>query len=277
MSLFSFGSTPPNQHPSSASDQGGNFPPRSNYDFHTTAPSASLPTDVAALHSIINALQAQLQATTAVNTHLATSVARLQAEQATPASFTPTNTVPTTPVSTTPTPTFYPGAPAHASCSPPTQLPNTVYGRGAGSPQIFKQITKTNWHGRLGRAHMADVDALPTAALMELDGLVRRKLRGLFPPGAACTYSLNADETFGGLAALGLRLENRDRYMCQIFADGSLLKDSTSKRARNLAEYYYANEKYAHNEYLRGFLIETLVELGRYRGLFDDEGSLREE
>lgn len=124
---------------------------------------------------------------------------------------------------------------------------------------------------------MVDVDALPPAALMELDGLVRRKVRTLFPTGAACTYSLNADETFGGLAALGLRLENRDRYMCQILGDGHLLKDSTTKRARNLAEYYYANEKYTHNEYMRGFLIETLVELGKYRGLFDDDGSLKDE
>ncbi|KAI5850582.1 hypothetical protein DFP73DRAFT_591492 [Morchella snyderi] len=193
-------------------DQGDNSPPLSNHYIYPTAHSSSLPTDVAALHSIINTIQAQLQATTT----------------STPAGFTPTTSV-------TPTTT---NTPAPVPCPAPNQPLGTASGRGAASPEVFKEIIKINWHGRLGRAHMMDVDALPPAALMELDGIMRRKLRGLFPCGVGCTYSINADETFAGLAALGLRLENRDRYMCQILGDNTLLKDSTTKRARDLAAYY---------------------------------------
>ncbi|KAI5844676.1 hypothetical protein DFP73DRAFT_631898 [Morchella snyderi] len=216
----------------------------------------SLPTEVAALQSIINSLQAELKATTSVNTHLAASIARLQAEQPTAI---PTSTTGLSPTTTT---------------TPPSRATTDATGHGAASPEVFQRILKTNWHGRLGRAHMVDVDALPPAALMELDSLLRRKLQCIFPHGAVHNV-VDAENIFACLASLGLRLEDRTRYVdARLVGDDTICSDSTVKRARTLSAFYHANLKMKHEGYWRGFVLETLVELARYRGLFDDDGYL---
>ncbi|KAH0604942.1 uncharacterized protein H6S33_004924 [Morchella sextelata] len=229
----------------------------------TTTTGSSLPTDVAALQSTINTLQAELKVTTIINTHLAASVARFQVEQATSAAIATTTTTSTT----APVPCLHPDHP-HTIAS----------GRGAASPEVFKQMSKTNWHGRLGRAHMADVDALTPPTLMELDSLVRRKLQSFFPHGAMHSTNIEPDHIFACLAALGLRLEDRPRYVgFPIVGGDTIVNDSTDKRARQLTAFFYANQTLADSGYWRGALLETLLEIARYRGLFDNEGFLKEE
>lgn len=222
----------------------------------TTAPGYSLPTDVPSLHSMINTLL-ELQATNSVNAHLAVCAARLQAQEET--------STPTT-ATTVPLP-----------CPNPDQQLTVASGRGAASPEIFQEMTKNNWHGRLGRTHMVEVDALPATALTELDSFLRRKLQAILPKGES-RQTPDADSIFGCLAALGIRLEDRGRYNdFKVVDEASMKQDSTAKRARHLTAYYYANRAFTHGGYWPGFALETLVELARYRGLFDDEGFLKEE
>jgi hypothetical protein len=123
---------------------------------------------------------------------------------------------------------------------------------------------------------MVDVDALPATALSELDCLIRRKLLANFPRGKP-NVAPDADTIFASLAALGLRLEDRGAYAdLPIANDSDTLKDApTLRRGVNHAAWYYSKENYG--EYWQGVVQETLVELARYRGLFDDEGFLKTE
>ncbi|RPB09970.1 hypothetical protein P167DRAFT_607640 [Morchella conica CCBAS932] len=211
-----------------------------------------LPTDVAALQSIVRTLLAEVKATTSVNAHLAATVARLQESQPAP--------------STTPTPT-----------PTPTDNPRTIAsGRGCASPELFQKLIKKNWHGRLGRTHMVDVDALPAAALSELDCLIRRKLHANFPRGKP-NVAPDADTIFASLAALGLRLEDRGAYADLPIANDTetLLDKPMLRRGTNHAAWYVNKGNYM--DYWRGVVQETLIELARYRGLFDEEGFLKTE
>ncbi|KAI5847986.1 hypothetical protein DFP73DRAFT_543804 [Morchella snyderi] len=242
-------------------------------------PGEPLPTDVAALQSMVNTLLAEVKATTSVNAHLAASVARLQASQSAPSTSTPT---PSTTASSTPTPsTTANSTPTPTSINLPLQLPidnprTIASGRGCASPELFQKLIKKNWHGRLGRTHMADVDALSATALSELDCLIRRKLHANFPRGHG-SVAPDADTIFASLAALGLRLEDRGAYAdLPIANDNNELKDKpTIRRATNHAAWYISKGDWA--DYWRGVAQETMVELAKYRGLFDDEGFLKTE
>lgn len=124
---------------------------------------------------------------------------------------------------------------------------------------------------------MADIDALPTTVLNELDCFLRRRLRGIFPRGAA--YSMpDAEDVFAKLATLGVRLDERTRYVeYPTVSDDKVLNEGTIKRARHLVAYCYANMNFTRTGYLRGCALETLTELARYRGLFDDDGFVMAE
>lgn len=122
---------------------------------------------------------------------------------------------------------------------------------------------------------MVEVDALPAAALSELDCLIRRKLHANFPRGGA-NVAPNADTIFASLAALGLRLEDRGAYADLPIANDEALKDAPMlRRGVNHAAWYI--NKGNSGDYWKGVAQETLVELARYRGLFDDEGFLKTE
>lgn len=124
---------------------------------------------------------------------------------------------------------------------------------------------------------MVDVDSLSATALSELDCLVRRKLSAIYPPGLGKVESaVDADTIFASLAALGLRLENRAAYADIRCVGGDSLRDApTVKRVRNSVAWHTTHGNYG--DYWHGFALETLMELGKYRGLFDDEGFLKEE
>lgn len=259
-------------------------PPRLTTDqSQPTTPGITFCTDVAILHSVIGALQAELNATasvnsnlaasvsrlqaelnaaTSVNNHLAATVARFQAEQAPP---TPATTTPTaTPAPTTMTSTPFP-------CSHPDH-PRTS-GRGAASVEVFQKTAKTNWHGRLGRTHMAEVDALPAAALTELDSFLRRKLYQIYPRGGSYSPP-EVDTIFASLATLGLQLEDRSPYAdLPNFTDHNTKDAATLWRGRQWAGWFYSRDA-SYVDYWKGYAVETLLELARYRGLFDDEGFL---
>ncbi|RPB07372.1 hypothetical protein P167DRAFT_540185 [Morchella conica CCBAS932] len=224
--------------------------------------------DAATLLSRIDSLKAELKAITTFNQYLIATLARLQAEQATP-------TPATTTITTTTTPTTPSAITAPLPCSHPNHACTIASGSGAASPEIFQEIIKTNWHGRLGRTHMVDVDALPATALSELDCLLRRKLHASYPR-ARDRLTPDVDTIFASLAALGLRLEDRGAYadLPAIHDLGTLRNTPTIKRVINSAAWWTTHEKYA--DYWQGLVLETLVELARYRGLFDDEGYLKE-
>ncbi|KAI5836979.1 hypothetical protein DFP73DRAFT_620564 [Morchella snyderi] len=175
---------------------------------------------------------------------------------------------PTQAASTTITTTRAPPAPGMLP-HPPL---STACGRGCASPELFQKLTKPNWHGRLGRALMADVDALPDWALFELDCLLRRKLHAILPWGGGYAAP-DADMIFASLAALGLRLQDRGAYAdVPVLDDGTLLDQPTLRRGTNVAAWYASRGMWG--EYWQG-MVETVLELARYRGLFDDEGFVK--
>lgn len=122
---------------------------------------------------------------------------------------------------------------------------------------------------------MVDVDALPATALSELDCLLRRKLHAIFPRGGAYIEA-DADTIFASLAALGLRLEDRGAYADLPIVNSDTLKDHpTIRRGLNKFSWYISKGKWG--EYWKAVVLETLVELARYRGLIDDEGFVKTE
>lgn len=122
---------------------------------------------------------------------------------------------------------------------------------------------------------MVDVDALPATALSELDCLLRRKLHACYPR-AHDKSAPDVDAIFASLATLGLRLEDRGAYAdLPVIHDTATLRNTpTIKRAMNSAAWFTTNDESA--GYWEGVVLETLVELARYRGLFDNEGYLKE-
>lgn len=122
---------------------------------------------------------------------------------------------------------------------------------------------------------MVDVDALPATALSELDCLLRRKLHACYPRFRD-ESAPDVDAIFASLATLGLRLEDRGAYAdLPVIGDTVTLRNTpTIKRGMNSVALFATYEDSA--LYWKGVVLETLVELARYRGLFDDEGYLKE-
>lgn len=154
------------------------------------------------------------------------------------------------------------------------RIATTGDGSGAGSPGIYQEIIKRNWHGRLGRAHMADVDRMLDAAKKELDCYLRRTIRVMLPVGGNYT-EVNPDTLFATLSAFGLRLEDRGPLAdVTIFTDAARTEAPTINRLQNWSAFYYTNNG-TYGSYWRGSAMETLLELARYRGLFDAGGFLK--
>lgn len=158
--------------------------------------------------------------------------------------------------------------------SPPIEkFAITGDGSGAASPEVYQKMITSSWSGRLGRTHMVYVDKMEASTRTELDCYLRRTINKSFPVGG--TYStVMSDTVFATLAAFGLRLEDRGPLAdVTIFNDSSHQDKVTLSRIRNLSAYYYRRGE-DYDSYWRASAMETLIELARYRGLFNSEGFL---
>lgn len=146
-------------------------------------------------------------------------------------------------------------------------------GSGAGSPAAYQDMITRNWHGRLGRTHMVDVDQMQDSTRKELDCFLRRTIHLLVPVGTKFTI-INPDLLFATLSAFGLRLDDRGPLAdVTITADSNLHHKPTLARLQNFsASYYTRSDTYVN--YWKGLAMETVIELARYRGLFGADGFL---
>lgn len=136
-------------------------------------------------------------------------------------------------------------------------------------------MRERNWHGRLGRAHMVDVDRMLPSGRQELDRYLHRTIKAMFPVGGGYT-TINSDTTFATLSAFGLRMEDRGPLAgVSIFADPTDLQKPTIARLQNYAAAYYTTGTGKFGDYWKALAMETLIELARYRGLFTVEGFLK--
>lgn len=164
---------------------------------------------------------------------------------------------------------------ATSNVSQDKQIIATADGSGAGSPEVFQEITKRNWHGRLGRTHMVDVDHMHDSARKELDCYLRRTIGTMFPVDGGYRQ-ITPDPVFATLSAFGLRLEERGPMAdVSIFLDADHQKAPTMKRMQNFGAHYLINAGENFSNYWRGSAMETLIELARYRGLFGEDGFLK--
>lgn len=162
-----------------------------------------------------------------------------------------------------------------ASTLPVMERVSTIDGSGAGSPELYQEIMKLNGHGRLGRTHMEDVDRLVETARNELDNYLRRTIRTMMPVGGSY-QGLNADVVFATLSAFGLRLEDRGPLAdLTIFDDSGKWDAATIMRLQNFSAHYYTAQTNKYDNYWKGYALETLIELARYRGLFSPAGFLK--
>lgn len=145
-------------------------------------------------------------------------------------------------------------------------------GSGAGSTGAYQDMIKRNWHGRLGRTHMVDVDGMGDPARKELDCYLRREIHGMLPvDGAYRTITPNT--VFATLSAFGLRLEDRGPLAdVAIFMDSDHTGKPTLTRLRNFSAHYFNLS----GKYWQASAMETLIELARYRDLFSTDGFLKE-
>lgn len=149
-------------------------------------------------------------------------------------------------------------------------------GSGAGSREIYDEVRTRNWHGRLGRTTIAEVDRMLPVAREELDRYLHRTIKLMFPVGTVFAGCI-ADPVFATLAAFGLRLEDRGA-----FADGPIFTDAehahkpTTVRLQNYTAHFYAASTEKFEQYWKALAMETLFELARYRGLLTAEGFLKE-
>ncbi|KAL0632095.1 hypothetical protein Q9L58_009027 [Maublancomyces gigas] len=154
------------------------------------------------------------------------------------------------------------------------QIVTTGDGSGAGSPEVFREITIRNWHGRLGRTHMVDVDHMLDSSKKELDCYLRRTINALFPV-RGMYKKVDYDTVFATLSAFGLRLEDKGPMAdVTIFSDSLNQEATTMARLQNLGAYYLTNTGTFEN-YWKSSALETLIELARYRGLFGVDGFLK--
>lgn len=155
-----------------------------------------------------------------------------------------------------------------------SQISVTSDGSGAGSPEDYQEMQKTNWHGRLGRTHMVDVDKLCHSAREELDNYLRRTIKAMLPVNGQYTEII-PDRIFGALSTFGLRLEDRGQLAdVNIFLDSGNIEKPTLTRLRNWSACYYRSNS-AYGGYWKASAMETLIELARYRGLFGADGFLK--
>lgn len=148
-------------------------------------------------------------------------------------------------------------------------------GSGAASPEVFRELLMKNWHGRLGRTHMVDVDQMSVTARTELDIYLRRTITGILPVGGSDT-PIQPDIVFATLSAFGLRLEDRGSLAnVTIFNDGDDLQRPTTERLDNFCAHYYTNGSNNFGNYWRASAMETVIHLARYRGLFTAAGFLK--
>lgn len=161
--------------------------------------------------------------------------------------------------------------------NPPEKKQITAFsdGSGAGSPEAYQAMIEKNWHGRLGRTHMVDVDQMLGLARKELDSYLRRTISGSFPVGG--TYNeINADTVFATLSSFGLRLEDRGSLAdVAIFGDSTDLQLPTTARLLNFGAHYYTARTNKYDVYWIAVALETLFELAKYRGLFGADGFLK--
>lgn len=155
-----------------------------------------------------------------------------------------------------------------------THISVTGDGSGAGSPADYQEMQKTNWHGRLGRTHMVEVDKMCHSAREELDIYLRRTIKAMLPVNESYT-EIVPDKIFGALSTFGLRLEDRGQLAdADVFLDSSNTSKPTLTRLRNWDACYYRSGS-AYREYWKASAMETLIELARYRGLFGADGFLK--
>lgn len=146
-------------------------------------------------------------------------------------------------------------------------------GSGAGSPEVCRDMVARAWTGRLGRTHMVDVDQLSTTVKNELDCYLRRTIHKMFPVGGVYV-TINQDTVFTTLAVFGLRLEDRGPMAdVAIYSDAKYQDKPPLSRMQNYGAMYLRNGGNCDN-YWRGSAMETLIELARYRGLFNSKGFL---
>lgn len=146
-------------------------------------------------------------------------------------------------------------------------------GSGAGSPEVYRDMVARAWTGRLGRTHMVDVDQMSVPVKKELDCYLRRTIHKMFPVGSVYV-TIDQDTVFATLAVFGLRLEDRGTMAdVQIYSDEKHQDKPPLSRMQNYGSMYLRNGGNWDN-YWKGSAIETLIELARYRGLFNGEGFL---
>lgn len=147
-------------------------------------------------------------------------------------------------------------------------------GSGAGSPEVYQEMIARAWTGRLGRTHMLEVDRMSEPARKELDCYLRRTINKMFPVGGNYV-TINQDTVFATLAVFGLRLEDRGPLAdVTIFDDWKNQDKSSISRMQNWSALYHRRGD-NYDEYWKGSAMETLVEVARYRGLFNSKGFLR--
>lgn len=156
---------------------------------------------------------------------------------------------------------------------PPKQQVVTIGdGSGAGSIEAYQDMIKWNWHGRLGRTHMVDVDQMGDPAKKELDCYLRREIHELFPVNTG-HKGVTPGVVFATLSAFGLRLEDRGPLAdVKIFMDNDHTNKPTLTRLQNFSAHFFTSS----GEYWKASALETLIELARYRDLFTADGFLKE-
>lgn len=155
------------------------------------------------------------------------------------------------------------------------QIQTIADGSGAASIEVYQELLAKNWHGRLGRTHMVDVDQMSVTARTELDNYLRRTITGMFPVGGSYT-TIQPDTVFATLSVFGLRLEDRGSLAnVTVFNDGDDLQRSTTARLENFSAHYYTNGCNKFENYWRASAMETLIQLARYRGLFTATGFVK--
>lgn len=155
-----------------------------------------------------------------------------------------------------------------------SRISATGDGSGAGSLEDYQEMQKTNWHGRLGRTYMVEVDKMCHSAREELDIYLRRTIKAMLPVDGNYTCVV-PDMIFGTLSTFGLRLEDRGQLAdVDIFMDKDNLGKPTLTRLRNWSACYHRGSA-AYGDYWKASATETLIELARYRGLFGADGFLK--
>lgn len=120
---------------------------------------------------------------------------------------------------------------------------------------------------------MTEVDRLSEPVKKELDCYLRRTIHKMFPVGGSYVI-IETDTVFATLAVFGLRLEDRGAMAdTRIFNDGQNKDKPALSRMQNHGAHYLRRGDNC-DDYWRGSAMETLIELARYRGLFNSEGLL---